>query len=76
MILANLEFAVAIPQMEAVALTVSPHFAMGTLVGLHPFAVTVFLEAVLPHLPEAVLVDVALMIIASDTEAARDGAIG
>ena len=49
---------------------------MGTLVGFHPPAVTVFLELVLPDLPEAVAVDVALVVIAADAQASRDGAVG
>ncbi len=75
-ILADLELAVTVAKMESVALAVAPHFAMGALVGLHPFAVAIFLVAVLPDFPEAVLVDIALMIVASDAEAARDGAVG
>ena len=30
----------------------------------------------MPHVPEAVLVDVALVVVAADAEAARDGAVG
>ena len=70
MILAYLEFAVAVAEVEAVAEAVAPHLAVGALVGLHPFAVSIDLEFVLPHLPETVLIDVALVVIAAYAEAA------
>ena len=62
--------------MESIALAIAPHLAMLALVGLHPRAVAVHLELVRPHVPKAVLVDVALMVIATDAEAARDGTVG
>ena len=38
--------------------------------------VAVDLELVLPHVPEAVLINVALVVVAADAETARDGAVG
>ena len=56
--------------MEAVSETVAPHLAVGAVVGFHPFAVAIFFEPVLPHIPETVFIDVSLMIVAADAEAA------
>ena len=49
---------------------------MGTLLGLHPFSVAVNLITVLPYFPEAVLIDVPLVVVAPDAEASGDGAVG
>ena len=62
--------------MHAIALTIPPHLAIGALVGLHPSPVAIDLELVLPNIPKTVFVDVALMIVATDAEAARNGAVG
>ena len=75
MILTDLQFTIAVAQVHAITLAITPHLAMLTLVGLHPFPVTVDLEFVLPNVPETVHVDIALMIIAADTETARNRAI-
>ena len=75
MILANLQFAVTVTQVHAVAHAIAPHLAVLALVGLHPFPVTVDLELVLPDVPETVFVYVALMVVAADAETSRDGAI-
>jgi len=56
--------------MHAIALTIPPHLAIGALVGLHPSPVAIDLELVLPNVPKTVFVDVALMIVAADAEAA------
>ena len=61
--------------MHAVAETIAPHLAMGAVIGFHPFAVTVKLIFVLPDIPEAVLVDVTLVVVAANAQAARDGAV-
>lgn len=61
--------------MEAVALAVTPHLAITALVLFHPFSVAVDLVVVLPYVPEAVFVNVALMVVASDAETARDGTV-
>ena len=76
MVLANLQLPVTVAEVHAVALAIAPHLAMLTLVGLHPFPVAVNLEFVLPNVPETVLVDIALMVIAADAEATRNRAVG
>ncbi len=53
-----------------------PHPALGTFVLFHPSAVAHGLKAVVPHVHEAVLVDVALLIVRADAHAARNVAIG
>ena len=75
MVLADLQFAVAVAKVHPVAQAVAPHLAVGALVGLHPFAVAIDLELVLPHFPEAILIDIALVVVAAYAEAARDRAI-
>ena len=75
MILTDLQFSIAVAEVHAIALAIAPHLAMLTLVGLHPFPVAVDLKFILPNVPEIVLVDIALMIIAADTETARNRAI-
>ena len=75
MVLANLQLPVTIAQVHAIALAIAPHLAMLALVGLHPFPVAVNLEFVLPNVPETVLVDIALMVIAADAKTARNRAI-
>ena len=76
MILTDLQFTVAVAEVHTIAHAIAPHLAMLALVGLHPFPVAVNLEFVLPYVPETILVDVALMVVAADTEATRDGAVG
>ena len=75
-VLAHLQFSFAVTQMHSIALAIAPHLAFRALVGLHPFSVAVNLELVLPHVPETVLVDIALMVVAANAETARDGAVG
>ena len=41
----------------------------------HPLAVAVWLEAVLPHIPEIVVVDIALVVLATHTGASRNTAV-
>ena len=48
---------------------------MRALVGLHPFPVAIDLELVLPHIPETILIDIALVVVAADAETTRNGAI-
>ena len=76
MILTDLQFTIPVAEMHAVALAIAPHLAMLTLVGLHPFSVAVDLEFVLPNVPKTVLVDIALMVVATNAEATRNGAVG
>ena len=49
--------------------------AVGAKPRAHPFAVAVFLETVLPYVPETVLVDVALLIGTADAQTAGNAAI-
>ena len=74
-ILTYLQLPVAIPEMHAVAETIAPHLAMGAVACFHPFTVTILFKSVLPDIPEAVLVYVSLMVVAANTQAARDGAV-
>lgn len=62
-------------EMEAGTLAVAPHLARGALVLPGPAAVAHHLETVLPHIPEIVLVDVALVHVAAHGGAAADGAV-
>ncbi len=75
-ILANLKIPITVAEVEPIALAIAPHLAMGALVFFHPLAVTVDLIFVLPNLPETVMVDVALMVVAADAQTARNGAVG
>ena len=72
MILTYLQLPVAVPEVHTVSEAIAPHLAFGAVVGFHPFTVTVFLKFVLPYVPEAVVIDIALMVVAADAEAARD----
>ena len=76
MILTDLQFTIPVAEMHAVAHAIAPHLAVLALVGLHPFPVAIDLELVLPYVPETILVDVALMVVAADTQTTRDGAVG
>ena len=69
------EVAIAIAEVHAVALAVAEEVAVGTGAGAHPFAVAVGLEAVFPHVHEVVLIDVALMVVATDAGAGGDGTV-
>lgn len=74
-VLAYLQFAVAVAKMHSIALAITPHLTIGALVGLHPFSVAVNLELILPNFPEAIAVNVALMVVTAYTETARNGTI-
>ena len=69
------EVAVVIVEVEAVAFAVAPLLAGGALSFAGPEAVAVGLEAVVPHLPEAVVVDVTLVEVAAYGGAAGDAAV-
>ena len=65
--------AVLAPQMHAVAFAESERFAVLAGRGLfHPRAVSVRLEAMLPYLPERVLVYISLVVLATDGGAGGD----
>ena len=55
--------------MHTVALAQVPSLAVRTYTRLHPLPVAELLESVVPHLYEAVLVDIALRIVAPHAEA-------
>lgn len=61
--------------MHGAALAVAPGFAVAALACLHPAAVAVGLEAVLPDIPEIILVDVALVVVAAYAQTAGYGAV-
>lgn len=75
MVVAGEQVAVVVVEVEAGAFAVAPHLARGALVLLGPAAVAHHLEAVLPHVPEIVLVDIALVHVAAHGGAAADGAV-
>ena len=70
-----MEFAIIVVEMQPIALAVAVHLTVGALALLGPLAVAIGFKAVLPHLPEVVLVDVALMQIATDAGASRNGTV-
>ena len=61
--------------MHAPTLAVAEHLAVATLALFHPLAVAIRFEAILPHIPEILLVDVALVVLATDAGACRNIAI-
>ena len=76
LVLADLKRAFIVTEVHAVAQTVSPHLASLAGSRLHPLAVSVQFITMLPNLPEMVVIDVALVVVATDAEAARDGTVG
>jgi hypothetical protein len=72
---ADQEFALVISQVHAVSFAIAVHLAIGTNVLLHPLAMAVSLEAVVPHLPEAVFVDISLIIVGTDARTTRDASV-
>ena len=65
--MAEQQFAILVSQVESVAFAITEHLAVATFVFLHPTAVAEHLVAVGPHIPEIICVDVALMVVGSDT---------
>ena len=53
--------------MESVAFTITEHLAFAAFVFLHPTAVAEHLITVGPHIPKIICVDVALVVVGSDT---------
>ena len=74
-VVAGQDAAVAVTQVHSAALAVTPHLAVAALTRLHPTAVTVRFEAVLPDIPKVISMDIALMVIAAYAKAARYGAV-
>ena len=69
------QFAVVAVEVHAAAQTVAEHLAVGACAAPRPIAVAEGFEAVLPHVPEFIPVDVALMEVGTDRRAARNGAV-
>lgn len=75
MVVAGEQVAVVVVEVEAGAFAVAPDFAVFAFAFLGPAAVAHHMEAVLPHIPEIVLVDIALVHVAAHGGAAADGAV-
>ena len=58
--------------MHTAATAELPYFALLALVALGPLAVAEWLEPILPYIPEAISVDIALGVVATYAGAARD----
>ena len=69
------QLALVIPQMHTATTAELPHFALLALLRFSPLAVAEWLESILPYIPEAIAVDIALCIVAAHACAARDIAI-
>ena len=69
------ETAFSIAQMHTIALAIAEEGAIVTLACAHPLTVAIGLETMFPHIHEVVLVDVALVVVATNAGAGRDGAV-
>ena len=69
------QIAVAVVEMHAAAEAITEHAAIGALPATGPLAVAERLEPLLPHLPEPVAVDIALVEIGPDGSTPRDGPV-
>ncbi len=69
------QVAVGVAEVHAVAFAVAPEGAVGAFACLHPGAVAIWLELILPYLPEIILIDIALPIISPDTGASPDSTV-
>ena len=68
-------FGLLVSEMEAGAFAVAPVFAGLAFTGLSPVAVAHDLVAVLPNVPDIILVDVSLDIVATEARACRDAPV-
>ena len=66
------QLALLVTEMHTATLAIAEEVTLGTLLLAHPLPITIRLEALVPHLPEAILVDIALMIVGTDACARRD----
>lgn len=73
--MAENQFAVRVPEVHSVSLTIPPVFASGALVAAHPFAVAVRSEPVFPDIDEVVLVDIALTVVGTDAGTGGDASV-
>lgn len=63
-------------EMHAVALAVAPYFAVfARFLLAHPVAISVGFKALLPHLPELILVDISLIVLTSNGGAGGDASV-
>ena len=69
------QITVVVIQMQPVPLAITPHLALGALTLPGPTTVAILLKTVFPHIPEIILVNIALMHIAADTRTARNTAV-
>ena len=69
--IAHQQIAFVVAQVHTITLAVAEHIAVGTLAVAHPFAVAEWLKSVLPYIPKVILVDVALIKVATHTCTAR-----
>ena len=67
--------AVFTAQMHCATLAVSPRLTFAALIGLHPFAVAIRFETVLPDFPKIILMYVALMIVTAYAQTTRYGTV-
>ena len=68
-VMAKHQVTIVVTKMHPITLAEFPHITICTWSGMHPFAIPVGLELVLPHIGESVFVDVALIILAADAQA-------
>ena len=61
-VIAGQYLALTVTQVHGTALAVSPYLAVAALVFLHPLAVAVEFETVLPQIPEIICMDIALIV--------------
>ena len=69
------QVSIVVVEMQPAAFAIAPHLARGTLVLLSPTAVAHHLEAVLPHLPKIVAIDIALVHVATHRCASAYGTV-
>ena len=74
--MAEHQLALAVAEVHAAAPAEAEVLALCALVLLHPLAVAVGSEALLPDIHEVILVNIALVIVGTDAGAGRDGAVG
>lgn len=72
---ANQEVAIIITEVHPITKAVLPAFTSGTGSSFCPTTVAVLFEPILPYLPKVVVMDVALLVIKTDTGAGTDRAI-
>ena len=66
---AKQEIALPITKMHAVSLTIAEKIAIMALARPHPLTIAIGLKTVFPHIHEIILIDVALMVVATDAGA-------